>query len=227
LTSFYNKENRKMFAIVSKKERWRLTTFGNLLKFLILTIIILIYAKCIHPFLSYNDPINSNVMVVEGFIPDHALKQAYEIFTRDNYNLMIITGKRREKGAQLDSFGNDGNYSAAILKKMGMNGQLIKVVTMDFEIKKDRTFATAVAVKNWINESGKGIDSFNVISIGCHSRRSQLLFEKAFDDDTKIGIISADNPTYDHEKWWSSSLGFREVMQETIAYTYARLFFFP
>lgn len=216
-----------MFAIVSKKERWRLTTFGIILKFLILFILILAYAKCIYPFLAHHEPNNTKVMVVEGFIPDHALKQSYEIFTRDNYSLMIITGKRREKGAHLTSFGNDGEYSAAILRQMGMNNQLMKVVTMDYEIKKDRTYATAVAVKKWIQENDQDIKSFNIVSVGCHSRRSQLLFEKAFDDNTEIGIISAYNPTYDPDKWWKSSHGFREVMQETIAYTYARLFFFP
>lgn len=216
-----------MFALVSKKERWRLTPFGNLLKFLTLIILIFIFAKCIYPFLALDEPVQSNIMVVEGFIPDHALKQAYKIFTEDNYSFMIITGKRREKGAHLTSFGNDGTYSAAILRQMGMDNQLIQVVTMDYEIKKDRTYATAIAVNEWIKENNQDIKSLNIVTIGCHSRRSQLLFEKAFDNNAEIGIISAHNPTYDPDKWWKSSHGFREVMQETIAYIYARFFFFP
>jgi hypothetical protein len=216
-----------MFAIVSKKERWGATPFGNFLKLISLLLVIFLYAKCIHPFLSYHHPVESKIMVVEGFIPDHSLLQAYDIFQNDNYKFMIITGKKREKGAQLDSFGNDGKYSAAILRKMGMRDEQMQVVTMDFDIKKDRTFATAEAVNDWIKNNRKDIQSVNIVSIGCHSRRSHLLFKKAFDSNIELGIIATNNPSYDPEKWWKSSRGFREVVQESIAWIYARFFFFP
>lgn len=216
-----------MFAIINKKERWRLTPFGNILKILGFLLLLLLYVLSIHPFLAYNNPVKSKVMVVEGFISDHSLEQAYTIFQKDNYDLMIITGKKREKGAHLDSYGNDGKYCAAIFRKMGMKDEQMKVITMDFDIKKDRTYATAIAVKKWILKSGKNIKAVNIVTIGCHARRSGLLFKKAFDEKITVGVISTKNPTYNYKKWWESSLGFRVVLSETIAWIYARFFFFP
>jgi hypothetical protein len=43
----------------------------------------------------------------------------------------------------------------------------------------------------------------------------------------KVGIISEPNPDYDAAHWWRSSAGVREVIDESIAYVYAKFFFWP
>ena len=42
-----------------------------------------------------------------------------------------------------------------------------------------------------------------------------------------VGIIAAPNPDYNPAQWWHYSEGVREVVGESIAYVYARLFFYP
>jgi hypothetical protein len=69
--------------------------------------------------------------------------------------------------------------------------------------------------------------SFNVLTEDAHARRTRLLYEKAFGDGTRVGIISVANPDYEGKHWWSSSQGVREVIGESIAYIYARFFFWP
>lgn len=214
------------FAIAKKKERWRATWFGNLLKILVIFILLVIFAKYIHTFLASTKTVDSKVLVVEGFIPDFAIETSMSIFNEGHYTLMIITGKKRLKGSYLDLYENDGLHSAATLEKIGFDTTRIKVISVDKDIRKDRTFATALAVKQWLQKSKKPY-SFNVVTLGCHARRSRLLFEKAMDEDATIGIIAIEDIRYDPDKWWRSSFGFRSVIDETIAFIYARFFFYP
>ena len=51
--------------------------------------------------------------------------------------------------------------------------------------------------------------------------------QKAFGPSVKIGVISVPDPDYDPKHWWRYSEGVREVLGESIAYIYARIFFHP
>jgi len=66
-----------------------------------------------------------------------------------------------------------------------------------------------------------------LVSMGPHARRSRLLFAKAFSPEVRVGIISLEERDFDPAHWWTSSQGFRTVVDELIAYSYARLLFRP
>jgi hypothetical protein len=42
-----------------------------------------------------------------------------------------------------------------------------------------------------------------------------------------VGIIAVANPDYNPTQWWRYSDGVREVIGESIAYIYAKFFFYP
>ena len=52
-------------------------------------------------------------------------------------------------------------------------------------------------------------------------------FKKPLGKNVAFGVIAVPNPDYDARHWWSYSEGVREVIGETVAYVYARLFFHP
>lgn len=214
------------FSIVKKKEGWVATWFGNLLKLLIYILIIILLVKSIHPFLAKTKPVESKILVLEGFIPDFAIAAAVPIFKTGQYELMIISGKKKLKGAYADEYENDGLQSAATLKAMGFDTTKIKVISIGDDIVKDRTYESALAIKRWLHKSDNP-NNFNVVTIGCHARRSHLLFQKAMGDDADVGIIAVEDIRYNPDKWWRSSMGFRSVIDETVAYIYARFFFYP
>jgi len=214
------------FTIVVKKERWTATWFGRLLILLVFIFLLFIIITSIHSFLAKTKTVESKILVVEGFIPDFALEASMSVFNNDNYSLMIITGKKKLKGAYIDKYKNDGLHSAATLAKMGFDTTKIKVIAIGEDIQKDRTYATAVAVNNWLQNSEKPVE-FNVVTIGCHARRSHLLFKKAVGEDAMVGIIAIEDIRYDPDIWWRSSIGFRSVFNESIAYFYALFFFYP
>jgi uncharacterized SAM-binding protein YcdF (DUF218 family) len=69
--------------------------------------------------------------------------------------------------------------------------------------------------------------AINVVTEGLHARRTQLLFQKAFGRELRVGVIGVPSPDYDPKQWWKYSEAVREVIGEGIAYIYAVLFFHP
>ena len=186
----------------------------------------------INPFLSLNKPVDTKVMVVEGWLPDYAIKEALDEFNRNHYSLCITAGIAIDKGFFLSQYATYAQLAAETLKKLGMDSSKLAVVSSP-EVKVDRTFACACAVRAWIQKSGLSINGINVISLGPHSRRTLLLYRHAFNSGKRegdrkpmrIGIESFDDITYDRSMWWKRSNGFRAVTDELIAYLYARLVF--
>lgn len=215
------------FAIMNKRERRGLTWFGRLLVLVIIFSLILIYILNIQPFLAQTKTVNGDVLVVEGFIPDYAIEESKNIFKNGGYKLLLITGKPFEQGSHLSDYKNSGESSAATLVKLGLEEKYIRVVSLNDYHKRDRTYATALKLEEWIGASDIEIKSLDLVTIDCHARRSRLLFQKAFENDVNIGIISIANREYNPDKWWASSTGFRTVIQESIAWIYARFLFSP
>ncbi len=94
-------------------------------------------------------------------------------------------------------------------------------------VSQDRTYSTAIVLRRWLREHGFPAEKVNVMSLGAHSRRTRLLYEKAFGPSTRVGIIAIDNRDFDSARWWRSSQGFRVVTGEVIAWFYAAVLFHP
>ena len=71
------------------------------------------------------------------------------------------------------------------------------------------------------------LTAVNVLTEDVHARRTRLLFEMALGPGVKVGIIAVPNADYEAARWWRYSEGVRSVLGESIAYVYARFFFFP
>ena len=92
---------------------------------------------------------------------------------------------------------------------------------------RDRTYASAVALREWFREHDMTVKSLNIVTEDTHARRTRLLFEKALGRSVAVGIIAVPNPDYNAKRWWRYSEGVKDVVSEGFAYLYARLFFFP
>jgi uncharacterized SAM-binding protein YcdF (DUF218 family) len=92
---------------------------------------------------------------------------------------------------------------------------------------RDRTYSSAVALRNWFRERNMAVLSINVVTEDVHARRTRLLFEKALGHDVAVGVIAVANPDYDSRRWWRYSAGVKDIVSETAAYVYARLLFYP
>ena len=182
--------------------------------------------KGISPFLSPTRPVESRVLAVEGWLPDYAMEQALGEFRKNHYELLVVTGPPLEHGYHLFEYKTYAELGAATLKRLGLEEKML-VAVPSAHTQKDRTFTSGLALKQWLQQNRPSITAVNVVTLGVHSRRTWLLFEKALSPDYSVGIIAATDRDYDSARWWRSSYGFRAVVGEVIAYAYARLLFSP
>jgi hypothetical protein len=179
-----------------------------------------------YPFLAVNDPVRGGVLVVEGWVPDYALEETIAEFRRDHYSKLFVTGVPLESGAPLSEYDTFAELGAATLVRLGFDTNAVQAVPAP-RVRVDRTYTCALALKYWLRQHEIAATNVNVISMGAHSRRTRLLFSKAFGGEYKIGVISIEGRSYDPNQWWRSSEGVRTVISEAIGYCYARLLFSP
>jgi hypothetical protein len=199
--------------LVKRKELWVPTCRGWVLIVLTAFVIAAGYMRNIHSFLGVSEPVQAQILAVEEWIPPQALESAASEFKDHGYIILVV-------------LGNEKRGVVPILKEAGVDERWIVKVPSQPALK-DRTFALAVALRNWVLASGMPGKAVNVYTLGVHARRSRLLFRKALGPDFTVGIISCADPDYDPERWWESSDGLKAVIDETLAYIYTQLFFFP
>lgn len=175
----------------------------------------------LHRFLARNSPVKTDVLVVEGWIPDYAIAAAMKEFQNGEYKTLITIGAPMPRGAYLSSYKTFAELAAATLIALGFDQQKLQIVSTDFT-PECRTQNAAIALKKHLEISNPHILSMNIFTFGPHARRTWLLFRRAFPDPMEVGIIAAQPLLYDAKSWWNSSEGVRTVVGELIAYLYRR-----
>lgn len=173
-------------------------------------------------FLSKAEPLYAKVLILEGWLPDYALKEGIQKFKEGRYEQIYTTGGLLERGSYLKEYKSYAHLAKATLVAMGMDEKDVIAVAAG-DVKRDRTYHAALALKKWIEVNKIEEKRLDLASLGPHSRRSSMLFQKAFGEDFKIGSIALVPEDYDPEKWYSSSAGVRTTINEFIAYVYVLL----
>lgn len=188
---------------------------------LIVAALVLVGARNIYGFLAVNSPVAGKVLVVEAWIPRYALREAVEIFNRGGYDRIVAAGT-----IGIDEDPTKEYFATGRLIEMGVPPDRIVDATYAYA-KRDRTFHAAMTVRAWLESNGLARTSIDIVTLGVHARRSRLLYERAVGDDVAVGVYSIAERGFDADRWWQSSHGTRRVIDETIAYAYARLFYLP
>jgi hypothetical protein len=213
-------------VFVDKRERWGLTVWGWLAVLFSAAAAVLFGIGQVHGLLAITNPVEGELLVVEGWIPDYAMKGAKAEFEKSGYTLLIAVGGPLRLGSDLSRYKSYARLTQARLAEMGFKKEkIIEIETLD--AKTDRTYDSARAVKQWITSNGMSVTGLNVYTLGAHARRSRLLFQKAIGNEVGVGVVAAVDESYDPDSWWRSSNGARVVGSELIAYIYAIVFFHP
>lgn len=208
--------------LVKKKECYRISWFSLLLIALVIFLLFRFFRERIYDYLSPNEPISTKVLVIEGWLDDFAIEEAYTIYQENDYEIIITTGGSLDIGYLATHFVTTADLARATLLELGMDSTKIIAVPRKHVLEK-RTYQSAIALKNWIDANEPNMQSFNLISLGTHSKRSLFLFRKAL-PDKEIGIIALQDQRFDPEKWWKTSKGSRTVITEAIGYFYVLFF---
>jgi uncharacterized SAM-binding protein YcdF (DUF218 family) len=181
--------------------------------------------RAAHPFLAISRVAGGEFMVVEGWIPEYAVGEAARLFRTGGYQKVLAVGGP-VSGAESPAAADDTHayVAAGRLKRLGVLADRVQSVPTQVR-ERNRTYASAIAVRKWLKESGESTVRLDVVTLGVHARRSRLLFQKAFGPEVVVGVVAVPNREYDAERWWRYSEGVKEVISETAGYLYVRLFF--
>ena len=184
----------------------------------------ILVGRNLHHFLSLTEPVPGGLLVVEGWASDPVFEWAQAEFRTNHYELLVVTGGPLEKGAAFSQYKNFAELGAATLLKLGMTTNEVQAAPAPL-VRRDRTYAAAVALNDWLHARGLTVTKVNLITVGPHARRSRLMFQKALGNQVQVGVVALTPDDYDTEHWWRSSAGVRGVIGEGLAYGYARVWF--
>jgi hypothetical protein len=218
--------SKKFLGFFNRRERWGLSRCGWMALGVALVAFAFLLVLKIQPFLAVTNKVHGQFLVVEGWIPPETLKYAVAEFKAGDYQKILTSGCVVRGHMDSDAKITYADWAASDLRKIGMAAALIQSIPC-WEERRDRTYSSALAVKVCLAEQHIQVKSINVMTLSAHARRSRLLFQEAFGGDVQVGVIAIPDPDYDAKHWWSYSEGVRDVLSESIAYIYAKFFFWP
>ncbi len=221
-----NGEKKKGWRLLRRREILLPTWRGWLVLLLLFLLLGYICVRGAYGFLAVTAPVPGGALVVEGWAPDYALKQALTELDRGKYQKVFVTGVPVDYGGPLSRYKSYAEIGAATLVAFGLNSNIVQAVSGE-NVLQDRTYACAVALAQWFHANGGPPARLTLMTEGPHARRSRLLFQRALGKHVEVGIIAVPPNGYSPGRWWRSSAGVRTVLSEAIAYVYARLVFRP
>lgn len=164
----------------------------------------------------------ARTLIVEGWIPDHALEKTAEHAAATDAAVVFCTGVPLDRGTLDLPYKTFAEYAAATLAKLDVPADRIHAVPCDISrTERTRMMARALADhvrKNPIQPSEKRAD---LITSATHARRSRMIFREELGDDWEIGVISCPDPEADPDRWFLSSKSAKEVFNEMVALSMA------
>ncbi len=217
----------RLWGLVRRRQLWLPSWRGWLLLLVLTAGITWGVLLNAYSFLAVSAPVQTDLLVVEGWVHDYVIRAAVFEFRNGQYKEVYATGGPVPgTGGYTNDFNTSASVGAERLIAGGIPRELVHTVACR-ESARDRTYASAVALKQWFRDRGIDARAVNVITETTHARRTRLLFQKALGPEIKVGVIPKFNPDFNPEHWWRYSDGVRDVIGESLAYGYARLFFWP
>ena len=102
---------RALWGLRKRKERWSLSWRGRLTLAAALLLIGTLLLKGLYPFLATTHRVDADVLVVEGWVHEYAIRAALDEFKSGSYGLVSTTGGPVE-GTR--GYTNDYNTSASV-----------------------------------------------------------------------------------------------------------------
>jgi uncharacterized SAM-binding protein YcdF (DUF218 family) len=216
-----------VFGLLEKKERWSLSGTGWMVSLLVLIVIGYFGLTHAYTFLALTDRVDTDTLVVEGWVHSYAARAAVAEFDRGKYRSIFTTGGPVVgNGGYVNDFQTAASVGAQLLRRAGIPQEVLQMVPTHV-MGQDRTYSSAVALRKWFDKHHLQVRSLNIITEGAHARRTRLLFQEALGRNVKVGVIAVPSPDFDAMHWWRYSEGVEDVINEGIGYLYAKFFFYP
>jgi hypothetical protein len=168
----------------------------------------------------------ARTLVVEGWIDRAELRHAAAAARKGRYDRVLTTGGPIEPEIDLGDRKNLAARAAAELRAIGLTEVPVIAVPAPASAQ-DRTYLSAVMVREWVAQNDPALASLDLYSAGVHARRSWLVYRMAFGDAVEVGVLSAPPTHYEPPRWWTTSTGVKTVIGEAISLAWTKCCFWP
>src|SRR5437660_4544642 len=147
-----NQASQKFWGLLKWKERWGLSWRG----WLLLTLLGLASASLlfvnVHPFLAVTRRVDTNNLVVEGWIQRYAFRGAVKEFNSGSYEHIFTTGgPENGSGGYVHDSQTPASGGAEAPKRFRIREGVIKMAPSRVTCR-ERTYSSALTVPDWFYE---------------------------------------------------------------------------
>lgn len=221
-----------MPALVRRRQVWLPTLWGWLLLAVATAMLLALFTFAIGDWLMLRDPARgadghgARTLVVEGWLDESDLEQALATVRDGHYERVLTTGGPIESWNDARVWGTFAARAAGYLKARGVLEVPVIAVPAPASAQ-NRTFLSAVMVRDWARHAGLRLDAIDLYSAGVHARRSRALYRLALGPTVEVGVLAASPRTYDAQRWWASSDGAKTLVGELLGLAWTTCCFWP
>ena len=215
-----------------RRQIWLPTLWGCALLVIVVALAAVVLARMANGWLAPNllapgvNGHGARTLVIEGWMETTDLDQAVLAFRRGHYERVVTTGGPLDSWPEVRAWNNFAELAASYLQRNGLGNVALVAVPAPASAQ-DRTYLSAVMVRNWARQSGTVLGSVDVFSSGVHARRSRMLYRMALGPDVEVGVLAARPQMFDADRWWTTSVGVKSVIGETLSLGWTVCCFWP
>ena len=216
---------RPMPALFRRREVILPTLWGWLLVIALLGAAATLLARHLGGWLAVSEPAAhppAELLVVEGWLGERELDAAAAYARQHGYRRVVTTG------GPITSFSTYANYAERAAQRLRKQLPDVPVEAVPTPAtKQDRTYASAVWVRDWSQQRAMSATTIDVYSLGPHARRTRILYRLAFGEATRVGVIAGTPHDSDTLRWWTSSEAAKMVLMEAASLAWTQCCFWP
>jgi hypothetical protein len=212
-----------------RREVWLPTAWGALLLLAAATLLALTALRGLGGFLAVEAPAagrdghGARVLVVEGWLEEDALAEAIGAIGRGHYEHVVASGGPIENWRQAQLWPTYADRAADYLRRHGVAAIAVPAPAST----QDRSFLSAMVVRDWLRAHGLGGEAIDVYSAGVHARRSRLVYRLAFGREADVGIRAAVPQPQALDRWWTGSETAKTTIGELLGLMWTECCFWP
>ncbi|MGC2194779.1 MAG: hypothetical protein WA628_08885 [Terriglobales bacterium] len=169
-----------------------------------------------------NHPEGKGILVVEAWISAQAVGESARVFDPKRYQyLVVVGGPMVEPDTKAPNPPTYADRAFGDLVKVGFDMSKVVKISVPYQ-KARRTFANAMAVRDWLALSGLSTRDVDVFTLGVHARKSWILFRHALGNHYRVGIIAGSETSYSPTRWLVSRRGRWVVARNLMGYLYTQ-----
>lgn len=176
-----------------------------------------------YDYLAMTEPVKAKMMVLETGLDETTYSRFVRLIRTMEPEVVLIIGHPLSIEIPGNAILDTSEIHKEVIARMGIPETRLVSISVPI-VSKGRTIAAALLVRDWCEQHRQGDGSINVVSLDAHARRTRFIFREAMGPGTKVGIVAMKTPQIVREGWYRSSYGVRTVIDEWVAWGYARLF---